>query len=159
MDAMEIYNHECFLVGVEEYNGRVYDDFLRAGKRLYCIATDDTHPKITVGGGMTVFNADKLDYPTITKALKNGDFFSTNGPMIKELYVEDGYICIETDPAHIISLNTGMTQVAHVRGDDKPVTFAKFLIRPGYDYIRLTVIDEKRNSAHTNVYYPEELLK
>ena len=58
MDAMEIYNHECIVCGQDEHNGKVYDDILRSGKRIYCLATDDTHCAAGCFGGFTMINAD-----------------------------------------------------------------------------------------------------
>lgn len=47
MNAMEIVNHECCELGYPEHNERVYDDMLRGGKRIYCVATDDNHKKVS----------------------------------------------------------------------------------------------------------------
>ena len=43
MNAMEIYNNSCIVMGYHEYNGVIYDEMLRSGKRIYCTATDDNH--------------------------------------------------------------------------------------------------------------------
>ena len=41
--AMEIYNHGCEHDGLFGFNPQAYDEMLRTGQRLYCVATDDNH--------------------------------------------------------------------------------------------------------------------
>ena len=45
MHAMEVFNSECEVLGHFEYNEKDYDHMLANGKRIYCVATDDTHSK------------------------------------------------------------------------------------------------------------------
>ena len=160
MHAMEIYNNECQLVGAEDYNARVYDDMLRGGKKLFCVATDDVHAKVSIGGGFVMIKADKLEYKTITNALLNGEFYSSTGPEIKELYVEDGILHVKTSPAKIIALSTEHRRYDKVRGDfGATVSEGAFKIFDHDGYIRITVIDEQGNRANTNAYFVEDLLK
>ena len=63
MHAMEICNYGCVCAGFDEHNSRIYNDMLRQGKRLYCIATDDNHnyPHTPDSfGGFTMIKAEKL---------------------------------------------------------------------------------------------------
>lgn len=160
MDAMEIYNHECILVGADEYNPRVYDDLLRSGKKLFCISTDDVHAPVAVGGGFIMIKAEKLEYKTITDAIVKGDFYASTGPEIKELYIEDGVITIKTSPAKIIALSTNARRLDKARGDNGDfVTQASFKVFPYDKYIRITVTDENGKHANTNAYFIEDLLK
>jgi hypothetical protein len=99
MHAFEIFNAGCYNGGYEEYNPRVFDDFLRGGKKLFCIAADDMHHKHDVGCGFVMIKADKLEYCTVMKALFDGQFYSSTGPEIKELYIEDDMVTIKTSPA------------------------------------------------------------
>lgn len=160
MHAMEIYNTECQLIGAEDYNARVYDDMLRGGKKLFCVATDDVHAKVSIGGGYIMIKADKLEYNTITDALLNGDFYSSTGPEIKELYIEDGILHVKTSPAKIIALSTKHRRFDKVRGDyGNLVSEGAFKVFDYDGYIRITVIDEQGNRANTNAYFLEDLLK
>ena len=160
MHAMEIYNYECFLVGAEDYNARVYDDMLRGGKKIFCVATDDTHSPISVGGGYIMIKADKLEYNTIASALLNGNFYSSTGPEIKELYIEDGVLHVKTSPAKIIALSTEHRRFDSVRGDNcETVSEGAFKVFDYDGYVRITVIDEYGNHANTNAYFVEDLLK
>ena len=159
-NAMEIFNTDCYLIGLEEFNSKVYDEMLRSGKSLYCIATDDCHGPLDMGGGYTMIKAEKLDYESITNSLTNGNFYCSTGAEINELYIEDGYLVVKTAPAKMIAL-TSATMLSSVVRDtgDGPVSEARFLIRPEYQYVRITVTDINGKKAYTNAYNTNELLK
>ena len=48
--------------------------------------------------------AKKLDYDSVFTALRKGDFYSSTGPEIKSLYVEDGKVVIKTSAVKQIVL-------------------------------------------------------
>lgn len=157
MDAMEICNYGCLVMGWQEYNPRVYDDMLRGGKRIFCIATDDNHNgKGTLDsfGGFTVIKAEKLDYPTIFKALKDGHFYASQGPEIYDLYLEGNEVTVKCSPAREIRLNTGVIRAGIKRGENgEPITEATFTLKPDDVYFRITVVDEKGQPADTSAYF------
>lgn len=161
MHAMEIFNYGCYLVGSSESDAFAYDDMLKNGKRLYCIATDDTHKPTDIGGGYTIINADKLEYTTITKALLDGDFYASTGPEIKEISYEDGIVSVISSPAKLIQIKTirrrsGASSMA-VQGE--LVTTAKMQIYPEDIGFRVTVIDEKGLVAWSNAYFLDQIEK
>lgn len=87
--AMEIYNHGCELDGLYGYAPQAYDEMLRAGQKLFCVATDDNHdvyapgdPRCDSFGGFTMFKLEKLTYASVIEAMKKGDFYASNGPEI-----------------------------------------------------------------------------
>ena len=160
MNAMEIVNGECRAMGYDEYNPRVYDDFLDVGNKIYCIATDDNHTTDGMFVGWTMIKAPKLEYNEITKALLEGNFYASEGPEIKDLYVEDGYLCIETSPAREIMFQNSIRRAIRANNEDgKPVTFAKFPIFDNDGFVRITVIDNEGKHANTNAYDAKEILK
>lgn len=159
MHAMEIYNHECYLE-CEEYNPRVYDDFLRAGKKIFCVSTDDVHLPVSACGGFTMIKADKLEYTAVTDALLKGNFYSSTGPAIEELYIEGDTVTVKTSPAKTIKLSTGIRHLdKKIAKEGEFVTEAQFKIKPHYQYFRITVVDEFEKRANTNAYFTEDLLK
>lgn len=167
MQAMEICNYGCVVEGYDDYNPRVYDDMLRGGKRIYCIATDDNHNHGEIGtrrfdsfGGFTMIKADKLDYRTITAALEAGNFYASQGPEIHALWFEDGKLHIRCAPADRIILTTGIRRCAMVWAEPgETVTEAVFDVRPEDIYARITVIDGAGWHADTNAYFTDELFK
>lgn len=161
MHAMEIFNYGCYLNGNSESDAFAYDDMLKNGKRIYCIATDDTHKITDVGGGFTVINADELEYNALTSALVNGDFYSSTGPEIKEISYEDGVVKVLSSPAKIIQIKTIRRRAkgASMAVEGKPVTSAEMIIYPEDISFRVTVIDEKGLVAWSNAYFLDQIEK
>jgi len=165
MDAMEIVNGSCLSLGYDEYNYRVYDDLLRSGHKIYCIAADDNHnchpegsPRSDSLIAATVIKADKLEYRTITKAIDDGHFYATTGPEIYELWFENGEIHVKCSDAVKVTLNTGIRAASIVHPTDSEfVNEAVFAVKPEYRYIRITVRDAKGECAYTNAYFTDDL--
>lgn len=163
--AMEMYNNSCNTMGWRDINDHMYDDLLRLGHRLFCTATDDNHnhhPKNTPRwdslGGFVMIKAPELTHKAIYNALKNGNFYASTAPEIKELYIEDGFLCIKTSPAAHITLTAAGRQakIAYPESTRAAITEAKFdlsNIYPGY--VRLTVTDERGRSAWTQPVWGE----
>jgi hypothetical protein len=164
--AMEIYNNASYKVdGCAEYNPRVYEDFLFAGQRVFAVAADDNHnsfPKGTAewdsGGGFIMIRAEKLEYRTITKALEQGHFYASFGPEIHTLWFEDGKIHVECDEAVRIICSKGCRRPDKRHGQNgQTITEASFDVRPGDNWVRITVMDAKGRCADTNAYFTDEL--
>lgn len=160
MHAMEICNYGSVCCGHDEHNSKIYQDMLRGGKRLFCVATDDNHNKPERPdsfGGFTMIKAEKLEYRTITDAMVKGNFYASEGPEIEQLYYEDGKVFIKTSPAQAIFAAKG-TKNAEVRwGKEAPIREAVFEIDPGDVYFYLTVVGETGDKAYTNAYFLDEL--
>ena len=158
MNAMEIYNYGCVKSGYPDYNEKEYDDMLRGDKRIFCIAADDNHRLENCCGGFTMIKADKLEYKTITDALVNGNFYSSHGPLIHNLWFEDGKIHVDCSDAVKIRLNTGIRRSAMLTaGDGEVINSADFDVVPVDGYVRITVIDSQGNCANTNAYFTDSL--
>ena len=154
MHAMEIYNSHCELGGYFEYNEKEYDDMLCSGKRIYCIAADDTHRLESCFGGFTMIKAEKLEYKVITDALMDGNFYSSQGPEIFDLWFEDGILHVECSDAKNIRLSTGVRRAKKcVAPAGEFINSAEFEVAPEDIYVRLTITDDKGKFAYTNAYF------
>jgi len=163
-DAMEIVNYGCVCLGYPEYNERVYDDMLFGGERLACVAADDNHNKHPGTaewdsfGAWVWVKADKLGYREITAALERGDYYASTGPEILDVYCEDGKIFVKTSPAARIRFSTGTRHAKLVaNADGSPVTEASMTLKEKDAYVRITVVDEKGNTAYTRAYFLDEI--
>ena len=160
MNAMEIVNYSSFNAGYPEYNPRVYDDMLRGGKRIYCLATDDNHNKASDSfGGFVMIKADALEYKKITNALVNGEFYASQGPVINALWIEDGVLHIECESAAEICFETARRHYSKVKAvDGVGVTSGECNVYPEDLYVRVTVTGFDGKHAHTNAYFTDEIL-
>ncbi len=166
MNAMEICNYGCCTEGYHDYNPHVYDELLRQGKKLYCIATDDNHnghpmdsPYCDSFGGFTMIKAEKLEHRAIADALKKGNFYASQGPEIHSLYIEDNKLHIKTSDAARIVFTTGLRHgycAYPLEGDT--INEAEFELRPDDIYVRVTVFDKSGKPADTNAYFMEDIL-
>ena len=158
--AVEVYNHGCYQSGLID-NEYVYDDLLRSGKRLYCVASDDCHDASIPENirGHIMLEANKLEYASVIEALENGKFYSTTGPEIYEMYYEDGYMHIKCSPCVDISMTTlGRRGVRLEAPEGQYITNAKFLIAPElYGLVRFRLTDIKGRHAWTNAYDVDKL--
>ncbi len=160
MHAMEICNYGCVAEGYHEYNPRVYDDLLRGGRRIFCIGADDNHATADTGGAWVMIKAESLTYRAIAKALENGHFYSSQGPEIHGLWVEDGRIHIETAPAREIVFTTGNRNARRLQANDgKLLTSGSFALEKGMGYVRVTVVDQAGRRADSNAYFLDDILQ
>lgn len=157
--AMEIYNHGANLLGHEAYCPYVYDQMLRGGQRIGCIATDDTHHKEDLFGGATYVFADSLSHADVISALENGDFYASRGPQIHALWYENGIFHIECSAAKtIVVSNSGRREpkISIKRSAECDITCAEFPISDLDHFVRFTVVDAAGNTANTRAYFREE---
>lgn len=168
MHAMEMVNYGCVTEGYDDRNENIYDQMLRGGEKIYCIATDDNHNKFPEGhprfdsfGGFTMIKAPAFEYGAITKALVDGNFYASEGPQIKELYFEDGKVYIESsDAARIVMTSANRRyKVACADKVGETISNASFEITPELGtYVRFTVKDTEGREAYTNAYFLSDLI-
>jgi len=58
------------------------------GYILSGLATDDVHHTSSVGKALTLIKAPKLDKKDILKAIENGCFYASKGPIIVDFFVD-----------------------------------------------------------------------
>ena len=161
--GVEIYNTACNVGGLYDYDINVLDDMLRDDKRVFASCGDDNHNTkeetraLHSGKAFVMVNADDLSYDSIVNGLLSGNFYSSTGPVIDELYVEDGKVCIKCSDAKRISYSTRGRRTAAVNAPEGYVTEACFEIREADEYFRIDVLDGEGNRANTQAYYIAEL--
>ncbi|MBE6143140.1 MAG: PHP domain-containing protein [Erysipelotrichaceae bacterium] len=163
--GIEWWNSGCVCEGYID-SIQPIDDLLRKGENVFPLATDDAHELKHCFGGWVNLKATKLDYETVFNALEKGDFYSSNGPEIKELFIEDGIVTIKTSNASKIFMSTERRYNKCFNGSN--LIEAKFDINEyilksqkeitNNHYIRFTVVDEKGKIAYTRGYRINELI-
>ena len=159
--AVEVYNHGSYVFDGLHDSEAVFEDILKSGRKIFALATDDNHnggKKLTDSfGGFTMIKASELSYGAVIGALERGEFYASTGPLIEELYYEDGYVHIRTSEAADICMNTIGRRGGRAASDDgSPITGAAFKVDPDYGYMRFRVRDMMGNKAWTNAYYTDE---
>ena len=159
--SLEILNYCTELETGAEYCPIIYEDMLNHGKRLFCSMGDDNHngDKGDFGsyGGVTYIGVDSLTYENVFNAMEQGKIYCSSGPRIHSLYVEDGKVVVECDPATNVVFTSENRRFMNRFGEN--LTHAEFPLDGASLYFRITVFDDKGGRAHTSAYYLEDLEK
>ena len=162
-DCLEISNYNCIVGGTPEYNESKYDDMLRGGKRIFCLAADDNHNTHYFNdsyGGFTMIKAEGLNYESVFTALKNGDFYASEGPEIHDLYIEDGIVTVKCSPAASVNFSTSSRRGKNVIPTESApelITSASYRIAHDEKYFRVTVTTPDGKRAYTRAYFTDEI--
>jgi len=167
MDAFEIMNYSSIVNGINEYNDNMYSDLLKAGKMPLCVAGDENKNFYPFGsrncdscGAYTVIKAHSLDYQSITNALKNGHFYTTEGPEIYDLWYRCHVLYIRCSPCDKIIFETGKGRSIRFADDGVPLTgegLSCYVDGNDYGFVRVIVIDKYGRKAYTNAYDAAEM--
>jgi len=157
--AMEIYNHNCEVEdGGRGYHAQAYDDMLRLGQKIYCLSTDDNHNwaepdayAYDAFGGWVNINSHDLTYESVMKALVQGDFYASQGPEIKTIFLNDHELSVQCSGASLIRVYTDGRKCYDAAGSD--LTEATFTLTGKEQYIRIMVRDKNHKDANSNAYW------
>ncbi|MBE7086923.1 MAG: PHP domain-containing protein [Clostridiales bacterium] len=160
--AFEIVNRGEIVMGCHP-NESIYDDMLRAGKRLFCVAADDNHRKLEQDNpwadtckAWVQIQSEDLSYKSVITALEKGNFYSSTGPEIKHLELVGRKLYVECSPARAIYV-TSKHRPVHAHFGEKVgdlVTGCEIELSDFHkDYIRVTVEDKEGKRAFSNAYF------
>ena len=169
--GVEVYNHGSYVLGYVE-TATPADEILRQGEKVVLSCTDDAHDLVHMFGGWVVVNAKSLSYDDVFTALKNKDMYSSTGPAIEEIFIEDGYLHVKSSPAKQIFLTAERRFARNKNAENgTTITDAKFEINsyienslkygtdPAKAYLRVTVYDENGRFAYSRPYFLDEILE
>ena len=152
--AVEIYNHGCAM-GCDRPDGfAVLDQLLAEGKRINLIATDDAHfsePDHFGGWVMVKSGANRPE--EVLAALKRGDFYSSQGPELRNVTVTETEVQVEMSACVSMIISGAGTAATAVHGHSMTkatLPLARFRNSP---FIRVTVLDAAGKRAWSNPHY------
>jgi hypothetical protein len=158
--GLEIYNGGCEVDNARGLATVHWDDLLAAGRRLWGLAVDDAHWRQgcnDAGLGWIWVKAATLSQEAILYSLVQGHFYSSSGPRIHDLRLEDGMLRVRCSPATVIDFvghSRHSCRVAAPPGE----TLTEAAIRP-YDlqrYVRVACRDDRGCWAWSNPIFLEE---
>ena len=103
--AVEVYNHKS-TIEVDRGDGLVlFDALLHAGRRVWAIASDDSHWHGHDGfAGWVMVKAEANDPEALLAALKRGAFYASQGPEIREIARDGDTLEVVCSPAASVIL-------------------------------------------------------
>jgi hypothetical protein len=151
--SVEIYNHGCAVGCDREGGGHVLDLLLSEGRDLTLIATDDAHfTEPDHFGGWVMVKAEANEPDALLAALKRGDFYSSQGPEIRNVTMDENEVHVEsTAAASVIVQGHGQAATA-VHGTSMTrttVSLDRFRKSP---WLRVTVVDASGKRAWSNPF-------
>ncbi|OKP76583.1 hypothetical protein A3844_30400 [Paenibacillus helianthi] len=162
--AIEIYNHQSELDEAVGYGVHHWDYLLKHGRKVYGIASDDAHGgdiDIAISeffGGWVCAEAEKLEQQSVIDALKAGQYYSSNGPEIYDLRVQDGFLQIECSPVKFIRFLTHPGNGRNIYSKEAlPVSQGSYRIEGNEQYIRVECVDFDGKVAWSNPIFPADL--
>ena len=163
--AVEIYNHGCAIENDRGDGWYLHDQLMNEGKRLSAYATDDAHFKTPDHfGGWVNVKAESLDPEILLKALKDGHYYSSQGPELSNITLDGKELNISCSPVDTITVVCGHSRTCVKTG--KAITSASFdlakletgwLLKKPSPWFRVTVIDHAGKRAWSNPYWWDEL--
>lgn len=155
--GIEIFNTTCFFLIAKGHAVVFWDELLARGKRLWGFAVDDTHQHFNEHRPIDICNAwimaklSKLTEAEVMLAIKNGRFYSSNGPIIHDISVQGGRIYVRTSEVKTINFianaHNGESFTATGKG---LLTEAEYRIRGDELYIRVECFDRDGKTAWSN---------
>lgn len=148
--AVEIYNNGCALESTRGDGTYLLDQLLDEGNRLDAYAADDAHFRFEDGfGGWMMVKAEENEPDVLVEAMKSGNFYSSQGPLIHEFAVGGGKAHVACSPVSNIALVGRGTRVAHVFGRQLSTATLPTEKFAG-DWFRLAITDATGKTAWSN---------
>jgi hypothetical protein len=138
---------------------------LTEGRRLTAFATDDAHFRTDDHfGGWVQVRAESLDPEVLLNALKQGHYYSSQGPMFHELSLSGSELTVACSPVDTIVVVCGNSRTVNRSG--KAITGATldlsklekgWLLTKQSPWFRVSVIDHAGQRAWTNPIWRDGL--
>lgn len=164
--GIEIYNHGCDRESLTGYSVDYWDYLLRKGKRICGFASDDAHAAdidcadSEFFGGWIVVSAPTLNQQAIMDSMKQGDFYSSNGPAILSIEKEGTLVSVKTGPVKSIAFITYPEHGLNVYDKDgKDICEAQYKIHSNTEYVRIEITDGFGKKAWSNPIYWEKAVE
>jgi hypothetical protein len=171
--GIEIFNTSCWIDINKGHSLAHWDALLRRGPSLWGFASDDAHFKIPdYGGGWIMVKSKELESASILEAIRQGNFYSSMGPEIYDMHIENNYLHISCSPVRSIYIlgqcyfsprsinvwddysgNLGTSQLLVPESTNGGITEASSKLDPRQEILRVEIVDFYGRSAWSNPYF------
>jgi hypothetical protein len=153
--GIEVFNNTCLLHADRPDGAYLMDAAASRGRLLYACATDDAHMRGVddLFGGWVMVKAREPSPEMLLDALKAGDFYASQGPLIHDVALDGDAVRIACSPvARAIVVGSGSAN-KRVHGHDLTEVAVPLhgLDRP---WLRVTVVDAHGRRAWTHPFPP-----
>jgi hypothetical protein len=155
--AIEIYNHTSQVHQARGGGAYYLDILLNGGRRINALAGDDSHwddeqPNRDAFGGWIMVKAQRNEPAALLEALKQGSYYSTQGPTIENIAVEGEFLNVKCSPADQVMLVGRGARNEVVAGPDRTSASIEYR-RFANDWCRVMVMARDGKIAWSNPLY------
>lgn len=155
--GIEIFNSTCFFCIAKGHSVIHWDEMLDRGRLINGFAVDDSHQHfndhrhIDICNAWIMIKAKELTENSVLTAIKSGHFYSSNGPTIHDISINDGKIKASTSEVKIINFiaNAHNGESFTAKGSEM-LTSAEYKISGHEKFIRVECFDEDGRTAWSN---------
>lgn len=152
--AVEVYNHGCAMGCDRPHGFYTLDQLLSEGKRLTLCATDDAHfTEPDHFGGWVMVKARENDPDALLQALKDGHYYSSQGPQFHAVHWADDHVIVETTAVASVIVQGYGTAATAVHGESMTRTRVDLGRCQSSSFLRISVIDRAGKRAWLNPVY------
>lgn len=148
------------LAGAEIYNttssspwnarpdsGLLLDEVFSFGKLLPCTAADDAHwYNGDEARSFLMVKAEELTRAAILNALRNGDFYATQGPRLS-VSIKNGRVMVSCSPVDEIQFFSDTVYCPDRVTRGRNITCGEYAVKPTDTYVRVEIMDSKGTRA------------
>jgi len=166
--GIEIYNAGCELEVGRGLSAVHWDELLEAGRLCPAIAADDSHfPAYDSDLAWTWVKASERSQTAVLSALASGSFYSSTGPLIRDVTRDGDSVEVICSPCRSITLVSGRATGAAVHigrlgyrhagrelecDRDGLVVRARLDVPPSAKHVRVEVVDAAGRKAWANPF-------
>lgn len=154
--GIEIFNTTCHFSVAKGYSVIHWDDLLIRGRSTFGFAVDDAHwhfsahrPADACCSWIMVKSAS-LAVESLMNSIRNGLFYSSNGPEIFDVDVDEDSVYVKSSPAKSINFITMNGHGERFTSVSEPMVEAEYKLRGIERYVRIEVEDGRGGTAWTN---------
>lgn len=156
--AVEVYNHTSQVKQARGGGAYYLDDILSSGRPMNALACDDAHWNVAgdenrdAFGGWVMVKSEQNEPDDLLAALKSGHYYSSQGPLIEDLEIKDGFIEVKCSEAIQIIVVGRASKNEAVSGSGMKsgrLPLSKF----EGDWCRVMVMDKDGKIAWSNPLY------
>ncbi|MFD1159627.1 PHP domain-containing protein [Roseovarius aestuarii] len=149
--AVEVYNHGCGVDCDRAEGFHTADMLISAGHDLTLIATDDAHfAAPDAFGGWVMVKAETNAPDALLAALKNGNFYASQGPELYGIEVEGDTVRVECSAAEAVIVQGHGSASFAKHGASMTVAELDLKRLKGSKWLRVTVVDRAGKRAWSN---------
>ena len=154
--AVEVFNYTTVTHNDRADSWWLCDQLLARGRHMLAFGADDAHFNSRPDGfGCWIHvKSEALDPDQLLSALKAGEFYTSQGPELRDVSIREGRIRVECSPVSAIFVSGRGSVARQARGVD--LTEGSFPLDPFRgSFFRVTILDADGRRAWTNPVWPE----